>query len=418
MAKSGFWLRGSKGKLAGASIAKGADGSTVIREIVTPKNPQTTAQKIQRIIMATVTKAYSLMKAICDHSFEGLSMGAKCMNRFNQLNAAMLRGYVQECINNGMFENEIVDFTVKGSNRLPVNPWVISSGSLPQIPVVLISNDEYAAFTLPANTYQSVIDTYGLKRGDQITIIAAADAANSVFRFSRIILDPTNADGSQAALSEALIVDGSINKPSVRNEVDEGMVLAFDTDKVKFRIGENVSTDGIVALAGVIVSRQENDKWLRSACQLAATQLSAEQISLETALENFGKVQVNTMSDAYLNNAGTGTVLGSGQASSNPSTSAVAAPTISGTTSFTDSTQVTISAATGATIKYTTDGSTPSATNGSTYSAPFTLSATATVKAIAIVDGESSSVASKTFTKSSSGGSGSGGGDDEYGDMG
>ena len=84
MAKPGFWLRGAKGKLAGASIAKGADGSTVIREIVTPKNPQTLAQKIQRIVMATVTKAYSCMKVICDHSFEGLSMGAKCMNRFNR----------------------------------------------------------------------------------------------------------------------------------------------------------------------------------------------------------------------------------------------------------------------------------------------------------------------------------------------
>ena len=76
----------------------------------------------------------------------------------------------------------------------------------------------------------------------------------------------------------------------------------------------------------------------------------------------------------------------------------LAAPTISGNTTFTESTKVTITAADGATIKYTTDGSTPTSAS-STYSAPLTLNATTTVKAIAIKDGKTSSVASKKFTK-------------------
>lgn len=78
----------------------------------------------------------------------------------------------------------------------------------------------------------------------------------------------------------------------------------------------------------------------------------------------------------------------------------LAAPTISGNTSFSSSTQVTITAAEGATIKYTTDGTTPTTTS-STYSAALTISATTTVKAIAIKDGVTSEVASKVFTKSS-----------------
>jgi len=77
----------------------------------------------------------------------------------------------------------------------------------------------------------------------------------------------------------------------------------------------------------------------------------------------------------------------------------VASPEISGTTPFTESTQVTITGPDGATIRYTTDGTTPTA-ESTQYSAAFTLSATATVKAIAIKDGVSSSVAEKTFTKS------------------
>jgi hypothetical protein len=78
----------------------------------------------------------------------------------------------------------------------------------------------------------------------------------------------------------------------------------------------------------------------------------------------------------------------------------VAAPTFSGETQFTESTQVTMSAESGAEIRYTLDGSTPTA-ESTLYSAPVTLSETTTVKAIAIKDGVSSTVTSRTYTKQS-----------------
>ena len=78
---------------------------------------------------------------------------------------------------------------------------------------------------------------------------------------------------------------------------------------------------------------------------------------------------------------------------------AVTAPEISGTTPFTDTTQVTIQGPQGAALYYTTDGSTPTS-ESMDYSEPITLSATTTVKAIAILNGETSAVSSKTFTKS------------------
>ena len=77
----------------------------------------------------------------------------------------------------------------------------------------------------------------------------------------------------------------------------------------------------------------------------------------------------------------------------------VMAPQITGTTPFAETTSVSIQAEQGAEIRYTTDGSTPTA-ESSLYSEAFTLSNTATVKAIAIKNGQSSEVASKTFTKS------------------
>ena len=96
-------------------------------------------------------------------------------------------------------------------------------------------------------------------------------------------------------------------------------------------------------------------------------------------------------------NGGSGTGDNSGGGSSNQT---LASPTISGNSSFSDTTQVTISGPDGAAIHYTTDGTVPTA-ESALYSEAFTLSATTTVKAIAIKDGQSSEVASRVFTKSS-----------------
>ena len=90
----------------------------------------------------------------------------------------------------------------------------------------------------------------------------------------------------------------------------------------------------------------------------------------------------------------------SSQSGSETPAATVAAPTISGITPFEESTEVTISGPEDAEIRYTTDGSTPT-TESTLYSAAFTLSASATVKAIAIKDAATSDVASKLFTKSS-----------------
>ena len=103
-------------------------------------------------------------------------------------------------------------------------------------------------------------------------------------------------------------------------------------------------------------------------------------------------------------NQGSGSEQGSGSgngSSTGSETASVEAPVISGETPFDESTEVTISGPDGAEIRYTTDGTAPNA-ESSLYSEAITLTDTATVKAIAIKNGESSEAATKVFTKNGS----------------
>ena len=93
------------------------------------------------------------------------------------------------------------------------------------------------------------------------------------------------------------------------------------------------------------------------------------------------------------NQGGSGSGTGTGTITQN-----LAAPTISGTTPFEETTEVTMAGPDGAEIHYTTDGNDPTS-ESALYSEAITLSDSATVKAIAIKDGQSSSVTSKVFTK-------------------
>ena len=93
------------------------------------------------------------------------------------------------------------------------------------------------------------------------------------------------------------------------------------------------------------------------------------------------------------NQGGSGSGTGTGTITQN-----LAAPTISGQTPFEETTQVTMAGPDGAEIHYSTDGNDPTS-ESALYSEAITLSDSATVKAIAIKDGQSSSVTSKVFTK-------------------
>ena len=130
----------------------------------------------------------------------------------------------------------------------------------------------------------------------------------------------------------------------------------------------------------------------------------AEFINVESLVK--GDEEENGGSNGGSQNSGSS----NGSSNGGSQSATLSAPTINGNTSFTESTQVSMSGPAGAEIHYTTDGSTPTA-ESTLYSEAFTLTENTTVKAIAIKDGESSEVATKSFYKSD----GNGGNDDGMG---
>lgn len=307
MAKAGFWLRGSKGKLAGASLQKGANGDTIIREVVTPKNPQTEAQMLQRIIVTTIGQAYSKMKDIVDHSFEGITAGALTMQKFQAYNLNVLRQHLATEVEQGFDLGSIYAFSPLGTKAFSPNPYIISQGSLPEVPVVVGESGLTTAkiVGLAANTYQAVIDAFGLRRGDQLTFVTVQGGGptNTEFHFARIILDPTDLQGNPAPLSSMFVgADNKVFYPSKRNEGNFAL-LTFADGNVTF----GFSAQNLTA-AGVIVSRKNGNTWLRSNCQLAVndSRVAGFFYSMQQCLDMFSEGAVATISNRMLNNAGTG----------------------------------------------------------------------------------------------------------------
>lgn len=78
-------------------------------------------QMIQRAKMATLTKAYSKMKVITDHSFESVPYGMKSMSEFVKLN--------YEHLNNTEWNENVGCLSPYGKSAC-VNRYIVSNGSL------------------------------------------------------------------------------------------------------------------------------------------------------------------------------------------------------------------------------------------------------------------------------------------------
>ena len=303
MSKGNMLLGHARGKV-GSLVFSRSNGKQVVRakaDVV--KNPKTEAQKIQRILLNTVAQAYSKMQAICDHSFENVKVGQDSMSYFMRQNINALRAKVAEAIAAGATMEEIFSFAPLGTALFVPNDYIISKGKLPKIDVVNASSDEEMTALIANGTYEDVINAYGGQRGDQLTFVAVVGSGidNCTFKFARIILDPTDANGNQLPLTTAFLDGTAVNAANPRNEGTISLTAA--ANGLSFTFG-----DTYMFAAAVIVSRKgENETWQRSDATLVANPSSSELVySLQYALDASDANNIDTPNARYLNNSGNG----------------------------------------------------------------------------------------------------------------
>ena len=315
MAKTGFWLRGARGKFAGAVLAKGADGQTIQRELVKPKNPRTNGQMAQRMIFATVASAYSQMKAICDHSFEGVQYGAKSQQAFFKEALTLMRTRAA---------NDDGNFLIPNVSALMANPYVISRGSLTS-PKNIAWNEDKAWIEIGnmlnptvsekvVVTAKSFCNALGINKGDQITLVAiVSDADQPVigeyagreyrrnkFVYGRITVkadandDQIVYDPTAGVWGDAVIIEG----------VNGGSTSPFEVTNVQADSMSIELTNNKLLAFGCIRSANESNVWLRSneSLTLAKDQLIYNFSDMQPAWTSTG-TELIFDSTRYLNNA-------------------------------------------------------------------------------------------------------------------
>ena len=272
------------------------------------KNPKTTAQTLQRVLVKVVALAYAMMKAICNHSFEGVTNGFECMNKFKKVNLRYLRERAAALQNSGQSLSQFYQFMPLQSEKWSPFAAIISMGHLPEVSVGIDAEGGHKAYVnSPSRTYADFVDTWGLQRGDQVTFVTVQKRQGKYeVNYARIVLNPRNADGSGAPMTTEIVnSQGEFPCSNWKNQLNF-LSFQFDTDHFNFVLGRG----GDVVAAGIIVSRKDRSGgWFRSNCQLVLNEagFGSDLCSLTKAVENsYAAYEIDMESEFYLNNAGNG----------------------------------------------------------------------------------------------------------------
>lgn len=253
MAKSSsfFGLRRGSTKSLTFSVM---DGRQITKDRVTEiKNPRTIMQMNQRCLIKTISLAYSSMKSIVDHSFEGYTYGSQSMRRFSSVNFPLVKAASYAA-------SSVFGFASYKDSTPNMGQFKISEGSLsaPQENAFIVSfsdNKMNLAVASEATDVEQLVSALGVAKGDIVTTCALVQDKdfNARFVWVRLII-PADA----AALTDVRVES---NAPtSVNTERGISVAVQFTSDA-----GINAET---AALYGVIRSQKATSGYKRSSAFL------------------------------------------------------------------------------------------------------------------------------------------------------
>ena len=232
------------------------------------KNPRSNMQMSQRAVMSTVIQAYSSMKDICNHSFEGFPYGQKTMNAFVSDNINMLRNNVPA-----------VNLSEWKGGTVP-NSYIISRGSLH--PVQLITNSPFVHLVGKPTTIGQFFDLFGATQvGDMVTTCILDGEKFIWIRYTR------TAENQSEVLGEGKVSTAFTPQTDIETNIGYGSELT----KYSW---ENSTSDSLVVLSvenasiGCIISRKSEKGWLRSTCVMS---FSPSDVNYKSALATYPSIE-------------------------------------------------------------------------------------------------------------------------------
>lgn len=238
------------------------------------KNPRTEPQQLQRMYFNTAVQAYSVLKGVADHSFEGYAVGAKTQAKFLKDNLAMVRN---------LPVSDDSAFVARTNASFVPNAYKVSQGSLTPLSYSLVEISENipdfanasCGVSLKLNgtlsTYGRFLSDNNLKRGDQISCILVL-ASSSMWFGNQTYQQPSQTRlvefratlSLDAPDSTAIVIADSILNVEVFTDIvmPEGCVYDLSNGALSIRPAQN---SDFISLGGAwILSRKTGDNWLRS----------------------------------------------------------------------------------------------------------------------------------------------------------
>ncbi len=413
MAKHTGIFRNTRGKIFPGLHARETETGTILAQ--NPRQPskarRSEAQADRRCQMGNMGGFYRLFDRRITNAFEGKGPGQNDYNLFIQCN----------------YTKHPVYLTKQDSKcgGCVLAPYQISRGSLEPIRMnlsqgnVLSTNLSTGSVVIDANTTvaeltMALLQNKGFQVGDQITFfygeqyVDSEDVPRATMDASRLVLsltDTTKVWDEVDALGFST-VNGCLGMSTALSNAGATYIHSRDLDGGLTQ----VSTQRMTVVSDILADYQSEEAFIASANSYGGINTREVYLSPTSTLADLG-IAANENQNENQNGgtqqssggSGSGSGTQSGGNTGGNSGSSLSQPTISGSTPFAESTTVTITGPAGAELHYTNDGTTP--TSASTlYSEPITLTDTATIKAVAVLNGETSAVASRTFTKSSGGG--------------
>lgn len=311
MAKGNMFLGMSRGSVGDVTFYRGRGQQLARARNRAPKNPRSSAQIIQRMILATASKAYSRLQPIVNHSFQGVTYGGESQSYFLKRAMERIRNYVAASLE--MYPASITDPTKYVGLAMPNDAHesgfglLVSEGTIPSIAPLIKTKQEggetisyVAGFGQAMSVAESevptvtqVLNAFGAQVGDQITLICID---NGQLVYSRYVID---INASAAALAEGWESDGSSTAFDAEKTEISRAELGFDEPAAVMK--PTIECDA----AAVIISRKIGTVWQRSTQYLLPMSKDGVGQNVQGFIDlwNVGTVPVGADSPYYLNNA-------------------------------------------------------------------------------------------------------------------